>query len=63
MLTETSLCFQEVVSYLMLEPGLQPLTVYSRVLQDLFPLGIGGGLLLESQHHHSAAFGPLLRCI
>ena len=37
----------------MLEPGLQPLIVYSSVLQDLFSLGTGDGLLLKSQNHHS----------
>lgn len=37
--------------YLMLEPGLQPLIVYSKVLQDLFSLGTGDGLLLKSQYH------------
>lgn len=37
-LTEIALCLGEVVSYLILEPGLQP--VYSRVLQDLLPEGL-----------------------
>lgn len=37
-LTEIALCLGEIVSYLILEPGLQP--VYSRVLQGHLPEGL-----------------------